>query len=371
MTTTGKGRQPSRRGAARSAQTGGSTPLTGTARTADTTEDGVDPWLRYSSAAVVALSLLIVIGGGIVRLTGSGLGCSSWPNCSPGEFAPEYTAQNLHDMIEWTNRMLTGVLVAGVAVFIVVAWWRVGLRNRITLSGLAQLAIVLLNAVVGGISVLTGLNPWVVAGHFLAAMLLVGTAAASYELVLLEGRGRPAPTSRPLAGLLVVITGVVVVLGTAVSGSGPHSGDDNATNRMGFDWTAVTIVHGVAAAAMLVIALIYAAGISPAGRFREVRRRSQVFLGLVVLQGVVGIVQAMTNLPIVMVIVHLLMAAMLWAGAVRIYLAARFAGAAPTVGGPASSVGGPAGSVGGRASGAGRTAGHVGSAGPGTAEVGR
>lgn len=262
-----------------------------------------------------------MVGGGVVRLTGSGLGCPDWPQCTGGSLAPTQ-ALGWHATIEYTNRLLTVLLCVGIGVFIILSWLHLGLRDRITKSGILQIAIVALNAVVGGISVLTGLNPWIVASHFIAAMLLVMTAAISFELVQLRSRTAAPRVSRALPRSILILTGLVVVVGTLVTGSGPHSGDANALHRMPFDWTGVTIVHGAIAGLLILVALIYAAGIAPTKTMRSHRRQALFFLLLLALQAVVGIAQAYLGLPGVAVIAHLLMAAMLWAGAVRIYLTA-------------------------------------------------
>lgn len=277
--------------------------------------------LKIAAAATVVLSLLIVVGGGVVRLTGSGLGCPDWPKCTGGSLAPTQEL-SWHATVEYTNRLLTVLLCIGIGVFIILSWLHLGLRDRITKSGFLQMAIVVLNAVVGGISVWTGLNPWIVAGHFIAAMLLVMTAAISFELVQLRAGVAAPRISRALPRAILVLTGVVVVIGTVVTGSGPHSGDANALHRMPFDWIGVTIVHGAAAGLLIIVALIYAAGIAPTRVMRSHRRQAMIFLLLLALQAVVGIAQAYLGLPGVAVIAHLLMAAMLWAGAVRIYLGA-------------------------------------------------
>ena len=183
--------------------------------------------------ANVVAEVLIIVTGGIVRLTGSGLGCPDWPTCAQGSLTPiAAQAEGFHKFIEFGNRTLTGVLI----VIAVLALWAVTTllphRRQLHLLGWAMIVGILIEAVVGGITVWTGLNPVIVAFHFLATIVLVAIATAMLRGAEdgndVDARTRtllvPAITAR-LAWLTYAVGMLVLVLGTVVTGSGPHSGD--------------------------------------------------------------------------------------------------------------------------------------------------
>ena len=264
---------------------------------------------RASVISRVALANLvanggIVLTGGVVRLTESGLGCPTWPRCTEESFVttPELAG---HGLIEFGNRLLTFVLTA-VAVATLVLVWRSARRDLRPLAVLAFLGIPA-QGLVGGVTVLTGLNPWTVAAHFLVSAGLIAIATTLWLRSREPGVG-DFLVRRPLARLVTgicVITGVVVVLGTVVTGSGPHSGDP-AAGRTGLDPQLVTQLHAdvVFLLVGLTVALLVAlyATDSP-GR---VRRAAHDLLVVQLLQGVVGYVQYFTALPVVLVLVHML-----------------------------------------------------------------
>lgn len=283
------------------------------------------PALRWAAILAVAASILIIVTGGIVRVTGSGLGCPTWPSCTTDTLAP--TAEmGIHGVIEFGNRLLTGVLCAIVGWLIIVARLQRRPVPQVTRWAWAQFWVIILNAVVGGITVLARLSPYIVAAHFLAATLLLAAATVAWHKV---GRlDTPPRTAEPGAGVrrlgtaLLVSTAVLLVAGTLVTGTGPHAGDSSDVARMPFDWTAVTIVHGVTAVAVFGVAVALwiktrATTGSPA------RRRIAVFLTVFFAQGLVGIVQVATSLPEVAVVLHLLGSALVWIGAIRVYLDTR------------------------------------------------
>jgi cytochrome c oxidase assembly protein subunit 15 len=191
-------------------------------------------------ANLVANALLVVTGGA-VRLTGSGLGCPTWPECTDGSLVPTKELAG-HGLIEFGNRTLTFLLtVAAVATVVVV--WRSARRDLRTLAVLSFLGIPV-QAALGGITVLTGLNPWIVAGHFLLSSALIAVATTLWLRSREPGVGqlvvrRPIPV---LVTGIAVVTGAVLVIGTVVTGSGPHSGDPKA-GRTGFDPELVSQLH--------------------------------------------------------------------------------------------------------------------------------
>ncbi|MDO9496314.1 MAG: COX15/CtaA family protein, partial [Nocardioides sp.] len=196
-------------------------------------------WVRIFGWATLVANVMLVVTGGAVRLTGSGLGCPTWPRCTDESFRP-HGALDLHEAIEFGNRMLTFVLVA-VAVATFVAAWRTGRRDLRRLSVILALGIPA-QAVIGGITVLTDLNPWVVSFHLLCSMAIIGLA-----VVFIRRIDRPDPVlvRGGLAGLAwatFAAAWAVLYLGTVVTGSGPHAGDAKAP-RNGLDPLQVSQLH--------------------------------------------------------------------------------------------------------------------------------
>jgi heme a synthase len=264
----------------------------------------------------------IVVTGGAVRLTGSGLGCPTWPRCTDESFVatPELAG---HGVIEFGNRLLTFVLTA-IAIATVVAVFRSVRHDLRPLAVLGLLGIPA-QALLGGITVLTGLNPWTVAAHFLVSAVLVALATVLWLRSRDPGVGQLL-VRRPFSLLTVGIAAVVAavqVVGTVVTGSGPHSGDlDDAGvptgDRIGFDPELVSQLHAdlVFLLIGLTVAMLVAlqATDSP-GRVRRAAR----FLVIVELgQGVIGFVQYFTNLPIALVLVHMAGAVLITAAAARL-----------------------------------------------------
>ncbi|MEU9620516.1 heme A synthase [Streptomyces sp. NPDC088251] len=277
--------------------------------------------LRRAAAASVAAAVLIIVTGGVVRVTGSGLGCPEWPSCTGESLAP--TAEmGVHGAIEFGNRLLTGVLCVAVGWLIIAARLQSVPSRNVLRGAWAQFWVVVLNAVVGGITVWMRLSPYIVAAHFLAASLLLATAVVTWERVQWQERGVSAQevVSRravTLSRLLLVGAAALLVVGTAVTGSGPHAGDSSDVTRMPFGWESATIVHGAIAVACLVLGVLLLTAL-PAGS--SARRRTGVFLAVFALQGAVGVFQSLTSLPSVAVVLHLLGSALVWAGAVSVTL---------------------------------------------------
>lgn len=273
------------------------------------------PWLRRTVAANLAFQVLIVVTGGVVRLTGSGLGCSTWPACEPGSYTPTFeAADGIHPYIEFGNRML-GVVVGLVALATVAAVWRWA-RHRRPMPALAVAVLVGTGAqgALGGLTVRMGLHPATVMAHFLISMLLV---AASTALVWREREpdGVPRPVVpvpvRRLAWLTVAAAAVVLVLGTLVTGSGPHSGDADQPARFGFDPRTISWVHAdsVLLFCGLVVGMVVAVHLLPAAH--RTRTAWRAVLVVTVAQGAVGYTQYLTGLPELLVLVHMLGAALL------------------------------------------------------------
>ena len=271
---------------------------------------------RWAWASLVANTVIIVTGG-LVRLTGSGLGCPTWPRCTDESFVP-HRELGAHGVIEFGNRLLTYVLVA-VALGTVVAVWR---WSR-TSTSLRWHAVVLalgipLQGVVGGITVLTDLNPWVVALHLLLSMLLV--ALATWLVLRVHGSlGTPAPLGvRRATVLLQGLAWVVVYLGTVVTGSGPHAGDADSP-RNGLDPEVWSHVHAAGVYALVAVTLV----VWWTTRGTTLHGPVTTLLGVELAQGAVGFAQYWTGLPVPLVALHLVGAAVLVAASTRVLLLAR------------------------------------------------
>ncbi|WP_136517321.1 COX15/CtaA family protein [Cellulomonas telluris] len=279
--------------------------------------------LQAAAATALAASVMIVVTGSVVRVTGSGLGCDTWPRCTAESLVPT-PEMGVHGVIEFGNRLLTVVLCVIVGWLIVVARLQRTPVRQVTRSAWVQFWVIVLNAVVGGITVWTRLSPYVVAAHFLAAMLLVTVTAVTWHEVRTHDQPRqPAPPDvRHLAAVLVLATAVLVVLGTLVTGTGPHAGDSADVPRMPFDWTAVTALHAVTAAAVGVAALVLWFRTRQA-RASTVHRRATAYLIVFAAQGAIGGIQVATRLPEPIVVLHLLGAALVWVGAIRLLLDTR------------------------------------------------
>jgi len=274
----------------------------------------INPWLRRVLLVNLILEIGIVVTGGLVRLSGSGLGCPTWPQCVPGSFTPvPHQEQGFHKLIEFGNRSLTSVVSVAAVLVIVAIWrWAPGRRGLRRISVL-PLVGVMLQAVLGGITVLTGLNPALVAAHFLASMVLVSLSA---YLLYRVGEGDEPPVAlvrneiRSVAWVTATLGAVILILGTMVTGSGPHSGDAS-TPRFGFDPRTISWLH--ADAVMLFVGLVIAVllAVQLTATDPRPRRVWHALFGITVLQGLVGYTQYLTGLPEALVLVHMLGASLL------------------------------------------------------------
>jgi cytochrome c oxidase assembly protein subunit 15 len=266
-------------------------------------------WLRPLAVASLVGNIAIVLTGGVVRLTGSGLGCPTWPRCTDTSFVP-HRALGINGAIEFGNRMVTFLLAAvAIATFLVAL--RSGRRSLVKLSLVLGLGVPA-QAVIGGITVLTDLNPWVVAFHLLGSLAMIGVAVALLRRVG-EGDGPAAPTvPRALVHLarLTFLAGwAVLYVGTVVTGSGPHAGDLTAP-RNGLDPRSVSQLHTDLVFLLLGLTVGLVLALRAASAPRPAQRAARALLAVELGQGVVGFVQYVTGLPIVLVAVHLLGAAL-------------------------------------------------------------
>lgn len=277
--------------------------------------------LRWGTTAALIASILIIFFGGVVRLTGSGLGCPTWPACDAGSLTstPEL---GIHGFIEFTNRAFTGVLIVAVGWAITAARLQKPRDRTMTRLAWSQFWLVVANALAGGATVHSGLNPYIVAGHFVLAIALLTTTALTWHRAHRSQSTAFEPDSltRGMSIAVVVSTLLVILVGTLVTGTGPHAGDSAEVPRMQFHWESVTVVHGVLGTASLVFGLALLALLSRAPGSELARRRVVTFVVVVVLQAIVGVAQSLMALPEALVAVHLLGSALVWVGAVRVLL---------------------------------------------------
>ncbi|MHA7208028.1 COX15/CtaA family protein [Arthrobacter sp. MDT1-65] len=280
------------------------------------------PLVRRLAVASLVSQIAIVVTGGAVRLTASGLGCPEWPRCTPDSITttPE---MGLHGVIEFGNRLLTFVLVIiAVAMIVAVLGMRRDRKDLFRLSVGLFLGIPA-QAVIGGITVWTGLNPWVVGLHFVVSMVLVALATVLLNRARLtteEYRAHRAPAAplllRRLLVSATVLTSVAVLLGVVVTGSGPHAGDHGAA-RNGLDALLVTRLHALPVY-LLVATVALAVVVAHRGRVHEKLRKALGMLAVVVVvQGAIGYTQHFLHLPVALVALHMLGASLLMAAAVH------------------------------------------------------
>nr|WP_218907533.1 COX15/CtaA family protein [Micromonospora jinlongensis] len=262
--------------------------------------------LRRLALASIIANVGIVVTGGAVRLTASGLGCPTWPRCTDDSYVttPE---MGVYGVIEFGNRMLA-FAVGLIALATVLAV----LLHRPRRPGLLALAVAVFlgipaQAVIGGITVLTNLNPWVVGLHFLASMAVIAAAYALWRRIGDPDGPTVAVVPAPLRALARVTTGVtvaVLVVGTWVTGSGPHAGDHGAA-RNGLDPETISQVHadGVFLLIGLSVALIFAFRAVGAQR---ATRAAIVLVAVELGQGLIGFVQYFTHVPAILVGAHML-----------------------------------------------------------------
>lgn len=274
---------------------------------------------RVTLVATLALAFIIVTGGA-VRLTGSGLGCPEWPKCDDGRLvAPlEY-----HAMVEFVNRTVTGLVSLAVILAVLGSLVRRPRRRDLVWLSLGLVAGVVGQIVLGGLTVLFHLAPPFVMGHFLLSIVLLTNAVVLHCRAGEPDGARPRPLVdadlRRLGGLVVATAALVVVLGTVVTAAGPHGGDE-ATPRLDVPLHRAAQVHGGAVVLLLVLVLVMLALMRQAGAPGEVRRRGAVLLAVLLAQGAVGYAQYFTGVPVVLVGVHIAGAVAVWAAVVRFFV---------------------------------------------------
>ncbi len=305
-------------------------------------------WLVNIFRANLIVQIGIIVTGGLVRLTGSGLGCPTWPQCVDGSLVPTARQEeSWHKYVEFGNRTLTFLLgIAALAAIVgAVVWWRrqrsSGYPARIPVLALATVPLLgtVAQAVLGGITVLTGLHPAIVAAHFMLSIAIIAGC------VVLVDRSQDVgdqpitllvrPEVRWLGNALVITGLLVVMLGTIVTGSGPNSGDADVSHRLGIDqrvaaWVHADIVYlfvGLLVAMLLALRLTDGRTSSAAPPdLALAKRRMWQLVALAVANGVVGYAQLFSGLPWAVVATHMLLASLVWVAVLRVRLALRTRG---------------------------------------------
>jgi len=274
---------------------------------------------RVTLFALLALTFIVVTGAA-VRLTGSGLGCPDWPTCAENRIVAPW---EYHAMVEFVNRTITGLVSVAVMLAVLGSLVRRPRRKDLLWLSVGLVAGVLGQIVLGGLTVLFELKPGFVMAHFLLSMVLLANA-----VVLHHRAGRPAGPTRPAVGddllalgrLAVAAGALTIFLGTIVTSSGPHGGDEDA-ERLPFLLPDVTRLHGIAVMLFLAVTLVTLWRLRRGGVDPRILRRSEVLLAVVVAQGALGYIQYFTGVPALLVGFHVAGATAVWVAVLRLHLA--------------------------------------------------
>ena len=274
-------------------------------------------WLVAILRILLIFQVGIVLTGGVVRLTGSGLGCPTWPECTGNSYTPIHgQIEGFRSWIEFGNRLLTFALVLACALSILAVL--ISKRKDLRLLVLGQFAGIFGQAILGGITVLTNLNPLPVAGHFVLSIVLIAGA----QSLLTKARtpyvrkNLGKNTLHALARTHVLLTFIVVVMGTLVTGSGPHAGDV-ASPRFGFDVRTIAWLHADLVIALLGLSLAYfISALTPSAT----KRLLKFFFLAALLQGAIGYIQYFLGLPELLVAMHMLGSTLVWISAWKVWI---------------------------------------------------
>jgi cytochrome c oxidase assembly protein subunit 15 len=286
-------------------------------------------FLRISRISLVSL-YAIIITGSLVRLTGSGLGCADWPQCSSTKFVDVSTG---HAAIEQINRLFTGIVSAAVIAAVLGSIFVTPRRRSLIWLSSGLVVGVLAQVILGAVVVLTGLNPWSNMAHFLVSLALVSTAVFLVEhagatrvvddVVVSDATVPTRRMTRRLADLILGLCGLAIVLGTVVTGAGPHAGDENAI-RLTFDLKSITRIHSATVLLCVVATLIFITQIRKnTSEWFRLRAKLEIFLFMAVAQGGVGYLQYFSGVPAQLVAIHVAFAVAVWISVLRLWIAAR------------------------------------------------
>jgi len=278
---------------------------------------GLDRYRRLAIITTVGICVLVVAGGA-VRLTGSGLGCDDWPNCNAERFVDVSSG---HTAIEQANRLLSGVIGIPTLLLAIAAFRQRPRRVGLRWPAVGVLLSVFANGVVGGIAVRADLHPALVQSHFLLAMVSItfGVVAIGRSAEIQRHAARFEPRTRQLVTIISVLTAAALATGTVVTGTGPHAGEEDV-RRFGFDISHVARIHSVT----VIVALVAAAALAlqlrsdiPGQRRLGGTLSAWIFIGL--LQGGVGYTQYFNGVPEVLVGVHIALATALWVVTMQLF----------------------------------------------------
>ena len=276
-------------------------------------------YTRLTRFALWALTAIVVTGGA-VRLTGSGLGCSDWPTCEEDQFVADL---EYHALIEFVNRQFTGIVSIAVILAVVGSLRRRPRRSDLTWWSVGLVVGVLAQIVLGGLLVLTELDPRFTMGHFLLSMVLIWNAVVLDERARITDPAARRPvvsgSHRNLIRAVSVVGAALLVTGTIVTGAGPHSGDEDA-ERLPFLVREVTRVHALVAMTLLVLVILTWRAVRGRPEAADVNRKAVRVGALLAVQGTVGYVQYFTGVPVLLVGIHILLASLSWIEIVRLHL---------------------------------------------------
>ncbi|MCG7593564.1 heme A synthase [Mycobacterium sp. PSTR-4-N] len=286
---------------------------------------------RIVAAAVILTQGGIAVTGAIVRVTASGLGCPTWPQCFPGSFTPVPHAEvpGIHQAVEFGNRLITFLVVLTAAAAVIVVT-RARRRREVLIYAWLMPASTVLQAVIGGITVLTGLLWWTVAVHLLASMLMVWLSVLLFVKIGQPDQGvtvsRAPRALRQLTALSALTLAAVLVTGTMVTGAGPHAGDksiERPVPRLEVEITTLVHLHSSLLVAYLSLVIGLGFGLLATRTAPPVLRRLRVLVVLIAAQGLLGAVQFATGVPAVLVAFHVAGAAACTAATAALWAAMR------------------------------------------------
>lgn len=282
-------------------------------------------WYRRALVLNIIVQSGIIITGAIVRVTGSGLGCPTWPDCVEGSLAPTADqAEDWHKWVEFGNRLLTFV-VGLVALIVIIGALKHFKQVKRRLLAAAPLLGTLAQALLGGITVLTGLHPLTVMAHFLLSIIIVGLSVRLW-FTSLERIKTDDALLKSFSYVLPIVTFLLIAAGTLVTGSGPHSGDADVTHRLPFDLKTVAWFH--ADILWLFLGLLITLWIIAKTSHHTLTPRAKEWLTsvsvLTLIQGLIGYVQFFTSLPELLVIFHVIGAVLVWNFVLRLSYELRY-----------------------------------------------
>jgi cytochrome c oxidase assembly protein subunit 15 len=273
--------------------------------------------LSPATAILLFLQAAIVVTGGAVRLTGSGLGCPTWPECTPGSYIPvEGQAEGqLHSWIEFGNRLLTFVLVLA-ALVTLIAVLRSG-RKDLRILAAGQFLGIFGQGLLGGITVLTNLNPISVASHYLLSTILIAAATSLYTRRHSPAVKKISPLQPDVFSRLhVTLSALVIILGTIVTGAGPHAGDIDAP-RLDIRIQSAALLHGISVALLIVLTLAFFLAKQTS---EHTKKLLAIFALLTIAQGAIGWIQYIQGVPELLVGAHLAGSTVVWIAGWKVWL---------------------------------------------------